>query len=299
MLRPTPRLPTESVVDGVFAKLDLEDREYESVDEAFDPEGLTEAELIEAHYLGLLEEEATGVDKKGTGIGGKKRFFPTTGPLAAWARRGGLAGRATDNQHWAKRLADRLRITVPGLDSPEPQRDYGLQNVSDYSPPKSSAITGDGDIALSYDERVVTRLYTLLEMVKIDTQRFSAMVPTTIIFSTRKGVVTASSMIETLKLMKKLYSQHLEIWKTRVDPARATRASKKFDYEERVGRSKARGGSYKVKINGVPQEHTAFEHAVRWAAVHPEAWAALDAEIKQMGYSGIFAADGSVLPDPE
>ena len=297
MLRPTPRLPTASVVDDVFAKLDLEDREHESVDEAFDPEGLTEAELIEAHYLGLLEEEATGVDKKGTAI--RKSTYVPGGALAAWARRGGLAARATDNQHWAKRFADRLGITVPGLDSAEPQRDYGLQNVSDYSPPKSSAITGDGNKALTYEERVVTRLYTLLEMVDMDTQRFAKMVPTMIIFSTRFGNVTASMMIATLKLMKKLYTQHLEIYKTRVDPARSTRASRAFDAEERVGRAKARGGSYKVKVNGVPQNHTAFEHATRWAAVHPEAWASLDAELKQMGQPGIYADDGSVLPDPE
>ena len=36
MLRPTPRLPTASVVDDVFAKLGLDDRERESVGEAFE-----------------------------------------------------------------------------------------------------------------------------------------------------------------------------------------------------------------------------------------------------------------------
>ena len=67
MLRPTPRLPTASVVDGVFATLSIEDKAIEenaidgdSIGEGFDLDSLTDAELIEAHCLGLINLEDTG-----------------------------------------------------------------------------------------------------------------------------------------------------------------------------------------------------------------------------------------------
>lgn len=302
MLRPTPRLPTASVVEDVFGNLNLEDGE--SAGEAFDFDSLTEAELIEARYLGLLDLEDTGphagedagVSKKGVASTKQRRQttqFPRTGPASKW---GGVAKYATDNQNWFKKMLDSMGITVPGIDSAEPQRDYGLKGYGDYSPPKPSSITGDGDLALTHAERIVTRLFSLLEMVKRDTARFGAMAPTAIIFSSRFGVVTASSMIAALALMNKLYHQHLEFWKNKVSTARATRASVTFDREERVGRSMLRGVSYMAKVNGKTQNYTTFEHAVRWAAVHPEVWSTLDAELKSTGMQGIFDANGSLLP---
>ena len=263
MLRPTPRLPTASVVDGVFAKLDLEDKavDDESVDETFDLDSLTDAELIEAHCLGLINLEDTGPSAGGDsgvsakGVASMKRrsaTFPSTGPASKW---GGVAKYATDNQHWAKRLLDYFGITVPGIDSPLPQRDYGLRGFGDYSPPKSSSITGDGDIALTMRSARLPASFSLLEMVKRDTARFKAMAPTVIIFSSRFGVVTASSMIAALALMNKLYLQHLELWKRQVSTARATRASTTFDTEERVGRSMLCGVSYAAKVNGKKQPH--------------------------------------------
>jgi len=304
MLRPTPRLPTASVVDGVFAKLSIEDKaiDGESIGEDFDLDSLTDAELIEAHCLGLIDLEDTGPHASGghgvssKGVASTKRrstTFPSTGPASKW---GGVSRYATDNQHPFKRLLDYFGITVPGIDSPVPQRDYGLRGFGDYSPPKSSSITGDGDIALTYAERVVTRIFSLLEMVKMDTARFGAMTPNAIIFSSRFGVVTASSMVAALALMDKLYLQHLELWKREVSTARATRASTTFDTEERVGRSRGRGVSYAAKVDGKKQNYTAFEHAVRWSAVHPEVWSTLDAELKAEGMPGIFRADGSILP---
>lgn len=299
MLRPTPRLPTVSVVDGVFAKLGLEDVDGEAVGEFFD--SLTEAELIEAHYLGLVDLEDTGNDHgENSGVSAKtiaKRRqtlkWPKTGPDAAW---GNVAKHAKDHQHWGKRLLDALGVTVPGIDSAEAPRDYGLKGFGDYSPPKVSSITGDGDKALTLAERLVTRLYALLEMVNKDTMRFEAMAPNAIIFSSRFGVVTASSMVAALALMGKLYRQHLELYKLQVGTARATRGSKAFDTEERVQRSTVRGVSYMARVDGKKQNYTTFEHAVRWAAVHPEVWSTLDDELKKQGQPGIFGADGSPLP---
>lgn len=257
MLRPTPRLPTASVVDDVFAKLDLEDREHESVDEAFDPEGLTEAELIEAHYLGLLDEEATGGKKTWKEMVGKLSV-PKSGPGSS------VRGRAINKQRAIKNWSDALGFTKPGVDSVEAiPRDYGLKGYGDYSPAKASNTTGDGDKALTYEERMVTRIMALQMMVPDEIARYKQMGP---VFSSTSGWITGPDLANALTKMNERFELHMNWWKSQVAPARATRGSQTFDEMERTARAIQRGGSYMMK----GKDYTTFEGAVRWAAAHPE-----------------------------
>jgi hypothetical protein len=281
MLRPTPRLPTASVVDDVFAKLGLDDRERESVGEAFDFEGLTEAELIEAHYLGLLDLECRedtapdadgGVNVSGKAIAKKK---PRRFPKDAW---GNLARYATDNQHPIKKLLDRFGITTPGVDSDVPPRDYGLTGRGNYSPTKASNTTGDKDLSLTLPERMVTRLMALRMKIPLEKARYGEM--NGVIFTSRSGVFFAQDMINTLDKLDAVYKKHLEFWLAECDPARSTRGTKTFGHMERTARSIARGVSYKAKIGGKVQDYTTFEAAQRWATAHPEVWETLEAELK-------------------
>ena len=257
MLRPTPRLPTESVVDGVFAKFDLEDRERESVDEAFDPEGLTEAELIEAHYLGLLDEEATGMKNRFQELVGKLNP-PKSGPGAS------VRGRAINKQRTIKNLSDALGFTKPGVDSVDAiPRDYGLKGYGDYSSAKASNTTGDGDRALTNAERMVTRIMALQMMVPDEIARYNKLGP---VFSSTSGWITGPDLANALTKMNERFELHKNWWKSQVTTARATRGSQSFDELERVARSMQHGTSYTVK----GKDYTTFEAAVRWAAAHPE-----------------------------
>lgn len=274
MLRPTPRLPTASVVDRVFNNLGIEDngRDAESVGEAFDFDSLTEAELIEAHYLGLLDmecrEEETAAGKGD--ISTKKRIWPKD----AWAN---LARHATDNQHPIKRMLDRMGVTVPGVDSAVPPRDYGLTGRGNYSPAKASNTTGDADLSLSQEERMVTRLMSLRLKIPLEKARYEEIGG--VIFQARAGVFFAQDMVKTLDKMDEVYKKHLEFWIDQCAPGRSTRGTKVFRHMERTARSIARGVSYKAKVDGKTQDYTTFEAATRWAAAHPEVWEKLYAEL--------------------
>ena len=259
MLRPTPRLPTASVVDRVFNNLGIEDDNAESVGEAFDPEGLTEAELIEAHYLGLVDLGSdTGTKKNAWQRAAAYVKPPNSGPGIS------VRGSAVNKQRAYKNWADMLGFTKPGVDSVDAiPRDYGLKGYGDYSPAKASNTTGDGDLALTYAERMVTRLMALQMMVPDEMARYNQLGP---VFSSTSGWITGPDMATALSKMNDRFTLHLAWWTSQVVPARATRGSTTFDEMDRVARVLARGGTYKVK----GQNYTTFENAVRWAAAHPE-----------------------------
>ena len=276
MLRPTPRLPTASVVDRVFKNLGIEDdgREDESVGEAFDPEGLTEAELIEAHYMGLLDlGNDTGV-RDARGVAPPKGAKVTKGHGTLSGRDLQLAqsvrGRFKDKRRW-------YDLRGSSIDALHEMRGFGIGGERDYDPPKASNTVGAGDLGLTLDERILSRILTLQAIAEIEKERYRLMgdvFPSTggtSIFAPRV-MVTGAMLVSALEWFEERFKGHERLIRSKIPPSRGTRAMVDYDAVNRVQEASGRGGAYMAKAgtHEFDEQISRFELAVRYIAAHPE-----------------------------